>query len=139
MINLVALSKVLAVGAAVSVGFASACWYSYNRAGVQGVVIIWLSATLVGVAFFASGIAAPRGVQDAAEFIEAVLLSSFVFGAGALIVIASLDQERGKAGNSPEKHDTRYPPLGLALRVSGAMPLALLLGLLVLAMSSHEL
>jgi hypothetical protein len=139
MIDLVALATVLAVSAAISVGFAIACWRGYQRGHRWGVVTIWLVATLIGTALLASGVAAPRRVQNVGQLIAALLVSAVVFGAGALVVFQSLHHESAKGSHGSHERDTRHLSVGLVIRASGAMLLALLLGLLTLAMSSRWL
>ena len=141
MIDIDGLLIIIGVIAAVGVSFAFIGWYSHIRFGLRGVVVVWLGGTLAGTVFLASGVAAPRGVQNLTELVTALLVSSAIFGAGALAIILWLFlQQPNKTGKVLYARNAHRFSLGLAVSVSGAMFFALVLSFVMLIMfAQHEL
>ena len=140
MIDIVPLFIVLCVTAAVGVFFAVVGWYGYNRSGLRGVVITWLGGTAVGTIFIASGVAAPRGVQNLTEFVTALLVFAFIFGVGALVIVLWSFQQPDKTSAGLYPRGKNRFSFGLAISVSGTMLIAFILSLaLLIIFTQHEL
>jgi len=141
MIDFDVLLIIIGVIAAIGGSFAFVGWYGYIRSGLRGVFVVWLGGTVAGTIFMASGVAAPRGAQNLTEFVTALLVSSFIFGAGALAIILWIFlQQPNKAGEVLCAGNTQRFSLGLAISVSGAMIFAFVLSFFMLIMfAQHEL